>query len=45
MKVIITGGGGFVGKALTQFLAPRRQVIALTHRELDLTITRRSRGQ
>jgi UDP-glucose 4-epimerase len=36
MKIFITGGAGFVGRNLTEFLSPRHTVFAPTHAELDL---------
>ena len=36
MKVLVTGGSGFIGKNLRTFLAPRYDLLAPTRRELDL---------
>src|SRR5262245_55718608 len=37
MKIAITGGGGFVGKELARHFSAQHQVLALTHRTLDVT--------
>jgi len=37
MKVLLTGGRGQLAAALYQTLAPRHQVVALGHAELDIT--------
>ncbi len=37
MRVVITGGTGQLGRALTRKLAPNHQVFALGRRELDVT--------
>lgn len=37
MRILITGAGGFLGSALTAHLANRHEVLALPHRELDVT--------
>lgn len=37
MRVLITGSGGLVGSALATFLAPRHDVLARRHDELDIT--------
>jgi dTDP-4-dehydrorhamnose reductase len=37
MKVTITGAGGLVGSHLVRHLAAEHEVLALTHRDLDIT--------
>lgn len=37
MRIVITGAGGFVGAALARRLSNTHQVMALTHRDLDIT--------
>ncbi|HKX31008.1 MAG TPA: NAD(P)-dependent oxidoreductase, partial [Blastocatellia bacterium] len=37
MKIAITGGGGLVGKELARIFSAQHQVLALTHRTLDIT--------
>ena len=37
MKIAITGAGGLVGSHLAQHLTPRHQVLALKHRDLDIS--------
>ncbi len=37
MRVMVTGGRGFIGRNLVAYLTPRHEVVAPTHAELDLT--------
>lgn len=37
MKVLVTGGSGFIGRNLVEFLRPRYEILAPTHRELELS--------
>jgi UDP-glucose 4-epimerase len=37
MRVLVTGGSGFVGRNLLEHLSRRHEVLAPTHAELDLT--------
>ena len=36
MKILITGGSGFIGKNLIEYLTKRHEVLAPTHKELEL---------
>jgi len=36
MKILITGGNGFIGKNLIEYLSSRHEIIAPTHQELEL---------
>lgn len=36
MKVFITGGSGFIGRNLVEYLQPKCQVLAPSHKELEL---------
>ena len=36
-KILITGGTGFIGQNLCEYLSPRYQIFAPSHKELDLT--------
>ena len=36
MKIFITGGSGFIGRNLVEYLKPKYQVFAPTHKELEL---------
>ena len=36
MKIMITGGSGFIGRNLIEYLAKRHEVLAPTHKELEL---------
>jgi GDP-L-fucose synthase len=37
MRVLVTGGSGFIGRNLIEYLARAHEVLAPTHAELDLT--------
>jgi GDP-L-fucose synthase len=37
MKILVTGGGGFIGRNLVEYLSRSYEVLAPTHAELDLT--------
>jgi len=37
MKILLTGGSGFLGRNIRERLAPVHEVVAPTHRELDVT--------
>ena len=37
MKILITGGSGFIGRNLVEFFSAQHEVIAPSHRELDLS--------
>jgi UDP-glucose 4-epimerase len=39
-KILVTGGSGFIGKNLAEFLAPNYEVSAPTRLELDLVDTK-----
>src|SRR5437764_14071570 len=39
MKIAITGAGGLVGSHLARYLAEAHEVLALKHRDLDITDT------
>jgi len=36
MNILITGGTGFIGRNLTEYLSPKHKVFAPTHEELEL---------
>lgn len=36
MKVLVTGGSGFIGRNIIEYFSKRYQIIAPTHRELEL---------
>ena len=36
MKILLTGGSGFIGRNLIEYLKPKYQVFAPTHKELEL---------
>jgi GDP-L-fucose synthase len=36
MKILLTGGSGFIGRNLFEYLQPKYQVFAPTHKELEL---------
>jgi UDP-glucose 4-epimerase len=37
MRVMVTGGSGFIGRNLSEFLGGRHEILAPTHAELDLS--------
>lgn len=37
MKILITGAGGLVGSTLSEFFSAKNEVLALKHRDLDIT--------
>lgn len=37
MKILITGGSGFIGRNLVEYLSDKYEVLAPTHQELDFT--------
>src|SRR5664280_1900162 len=37
MRILVTGGRGFIGRNLVEHLTPNHEVFAPTHAELDLT--------
>jgi UDP-glucose 4-epimerase len=36
MKILITGGSGFIGRNLIEYLSQKHEILAPTHKELDL---------
>jgi UDP-glucose 4-epimerase len=37
MRILVTGGGGFIGRNLVEYLSSSHEVLAPTHADLDLT--------
>lgn len=36
MKILVTGGSGFIGRNLVDYFSPRYEILSPSHRELDL---------
>lgn len=37
MKIVLTGANGFIGRNVKEYLSPKHEVIALSHKQIDLT--------